>query len=612
MTYIRKKVAEKQSIASFFGNYRKHMNEGTKSERGELQKVRIAILTSSTIKGIQEVLFEKCFAEGIEAEIWIGGYNQYRQEILSEGSELYKFHPDLIFINIHLKSLLGEYYYDPYSLTERDRREWVSNTMGEVSGLVSFLKNHSSAKIILHNFQVPDYSPMGILENKQPFGLIKSIKLLNMDMEEVYQSDNQVFVFDFDRFSSQLGKFNIRDEKMYYLGDIQIAMQYIPDLCEEYLGYIKPLLSRSKKCIVLDLDNTLWGGIIGEDGIAGLKLGQTPEGKPFVEFQKYLLALFGRGILLAVNSKNNVDDAMEGIEKHPEMVLREKHFAAMQINWDNKAENIIRIAKELNIGVESVVFIDDDELNCEMVHESLPEVLVVCLPEDPAQYVRRLQSISDFNTFQFTQEDVERGKMYSEQRQRSIYEKTATSIEDYLRGLEMEMTIEEMNEFNVSRIAQLTHKTNQFNVTTRRYSEEELINMQNRGALIISARVADKFGDNGIVGVAIINRGASTWMLDTFLLSCRVIGRKVETALLSLITEKAKVSGVKKVEGEFIPTSKNRPSHSLFEDHGFELIEEFENYEKWVHYLEIPILAPAFIKTVFLEKPEGGKLNDAN
>ncbi|MHC4455244.1 MAG: HAD-IIIC family phosphatase, partial [Planctomycetota bacterium] len=350
--------------------------------------------------------------------------------------------------------------------------------------------------------------------------------------------------------------------------------------------YIKPMLSLTRKCIVLDLDNTLWGGVIGEDGLEGIRLGPTSEGRPFQEFQRYLLSLFNRGVILAINSKNNLNDVVNVFNEHPYMILKEEHFSAMQINWDDKISNMKSIVEELNIGMESLVFIDDDKLNREMIKDALPEVLVVDLPEDTSLYLKTLMEINDFNTLQITEEDKKKGEMYAAQKGRHEIKKTVTDITEYLKKLETVVTIEKANYFTIPRIAQLTQKTNQFNMTTRRYMEEDIKQFTTgSNFLVVSAKVEDKFGDNGITGVVIVEKNKGKWRIDTFLLSCRVLGRKVEETLLAYIIEQAKKEKIEVLIGEFIQTKKNTPAEGFYKINGFSFIQKDNEKEIWEYDL---------------------------
>ena len=601
MDKIKKIISSKKikGVADYFNLYRKIEKEIENIKADSGKKIKIALLSSFTVKGIKEVLFVKCCQIGILPEIYVANYNQYSQEILNPSSEFYKFEPDLVILFIDTRAMLGEQYLLPYAISEKQRIDGVKEKSEEIKSLIDKIKEKLNSKILLHNFEVPLHSPLGIMDNKEKFGFKESIINLNLDLSENFKGDAQVFVFDYDGFCSGIGKKNIMDYKMYYLGDIKIGLQHMPELCDEYLAYIKPLKSLTRKCIVLDLDNTLWRGIVGEEGLGGIKLGPTPEGRPFLEFQKYLLSLFNRGVILAINSKNNPDDVLEVFRKHPDMVLKEKHFASIQINWNDKISNMKAIVEEINIGMDSLVFVDDDKLNREMIREEFPEVLVVELPDDPALYLKTMMEINDFNTLQITEEDRKKGRMYAEQRKRTEHQKTATDITGYLKNLKMVVTIEKASSFNIPRISQLTQKTNQFNMTTRRYLEEEIKKFsESSNFLIASIRVEDKFGDNGITGAAIVEKKGDKWRIDTFLLSCRVIGRKIEETLLAYILKEAKKENVKVLDGEFIPTKKNAPAKDFYKNNNFKLTNETEELQSWEFDAAKKYPYPDFIKVV--------------
>ena len=589
---------EKLSISDYFNLYKKLKN---KSNNGEDKKLKIAVLSSFTANGIKEVLFVKCHELGIDCDFYVGGYNQYSQEILDANSGLHKFEPDLAILFIDARSIFGNNHLLLYNTDENQRKRFVEEKLNEIKSLTEKLKSDSKAKILLHNFEVPLFSPLGILENKQKFGFIESVEALNSKLRDAFKNDKQVFVFDYDAFCSKIGKNNAIDYKMYYLGDMKLNPQYVPELCQEYMAYIKPLMSITKKCIVLDLDNTLWGGIIGEDGLGGIKLGPTPEGRPFMEFQQHLLSLFNRGVILAINSKNNYDDAMEVFRKHPHMALKEDNFAAMQINWDDKIVNMKAIAEELNIGTDSFVFIDDDKANRQMIREAFPEINVVEMPEDPSLYLKTLMDMNDFNTLQITEEDRKRGHMYVQQRKRTEFQKISTNLTEFLKSLNMVVTAEKANKSSIPRISQLTQKTNQFNMTTRRYMEDGIKKLaEDKNFLVFSVKVEDKFGDNGITGAAIVKKGKDAWSIDTFLLSCRIIGKKVEETLLAYLAREAKKAGAKKITADFILTKKNSVAKGFYKSSGFNMAKKEDEKEVWEYNLEKDYKFPNFIK--FVEK----------
>lgn len=319
-----------------------------------------------------------------------------------------------------------------------------------------------------------------------------------------------------------------------------------------------------KKCIVLDLDNTLWGGIVGEDGLEGIRLSLSGEGSNFIAFQQALLDLYNKGIILAINSRNNFDDAIKVIRSHPNMILKENHFVAMRINWNDKAENLVELAKEINIGLDSIVFLDDDPMNRALIRNLLPEVDVPDLPRDPAEYARFLLSLSYFNSEAITDEDKMRGNLYVTERLRKEAEKAFNRKEDFLKDLrlELEVFIDELS--SIARLAQLTEKTNQFNVNKEPLSEDKirrLIEHPQYG--VFYARVKDRFGDYGITNFAVALKKEKTWDLKYFLMSCRSIGRGIEDAFLSFIGSIAKNNGVNHLSINFVETEKNKPAQEF-------------------------------------------------
>jgi FkbH-like protein len=410
-----------------------------------------------------------------------------------------------------------------------------------------------------------------------------------------WNKSGKIFIYDFNEFVRKFGEKNIFNYKQFFSGDIKISTEYIPQFVNELMGYIYAVVGISKKCIVLDLDNTLWGGVIGEDGFDNIKLGDNPVGRSFIEFQKRLLALNQRGIILAINSKNNFDDAIEVIQKHPNMIIKENNFACVKINWDDKVVNLQKIAEELNIGLDSMVFFDDDPINQEYVRESLPEVLVVDLPKDSSQYAQIITEMKEFDVLKITEEDTKRSDMYLGQKKRKELENKVGDFNEFLKQMNIEVNLQKANSFSIPRISQLTLKTNQFNLTTKRYQEEEVSKFSSSNDKIVECvQVSDRFGDNGITGTYIIEKkNNDEWIIDTFLLSCRIMGRGVEEMMMNQIIEKAKLSGIKRIKGEFIPTAKNKPAENFYEELGFKKENEF-----WVFNTGGVMKKPEHIKVI--------------
>ena len=535
------------------------------------KKINVGILASFSLNGLEETLRVKSAQKGIDCRIYVGDYNQYNQEIFKSNSKLFQFNPQLTFLILDIRHILGELYFLPYSISASERKEFVETKVDEIKKLVETFLDNSNSKLVITNFQIPVYSPYGINEQKEDFGMKQLVYEINNKIRHELKDQSLVFIYDFNEFVMKFGEYNVFNYQDYFFGDIKISIDYIPKFADELLGYVNAVMGITKKCIVLDLDNTLWGGIIGEDGFDNIKLGDDAVGRSFVEFQKRLLALNQRGIILAINSKNNFEDAMEVIKKHPSMILREDNFACMKINWDDKVTNLQEISKELNIGLDSMVFFDDDLINQEFVKTSLPEVLVVELPNDSSQFAQIITKMKEFDVLKITEEDVKRNEMYLVQKKRTELKNKIVDFDEFLKQMNIEVNIKKADSFTIPRISQLTLKTNQFNLTTKRYQQEEISSFSSdKDRIVECVQVSDKFGDNGITGVYIIEKKDSKeWIIDTFLLSCRIMGRKVEEAMLYQIIEKAKNLGIKKIKGKFIPTKKNKPAENFYSDCDF-------------------------------------------
>jgi FkbH-like protein len=551
------------------------------------KKIKVAILSSFMINGLEEAIRVKCAESDITCATYLCGYGQYNQDILDQSSKLYEFSPDITFIIIDTRSVLSTLFYTPYTIPANDRRTYIDKRVADFVNLVKTFKNRTGSKLVLTNCSIPTYSPYGICEVRTEYGLKEMVYDFNARLADAFRSDPQVFLFDFNSFVAKYGEINVLDYRQFLVGDIKVSLSYIPHLAEELMGYIKADLGVNRKCIVLDLDNTLWGGIIGEDGFDRIDLSLKPPGMAFMEFQRVLLALYQRGVILAINSRNNEDEALRAIRDHPFMVLREEHFATMKINWSDKISNMKEIAQELNIGLDSIVYFDDDPINRELMSKAIPQIKTVDLPDDPSLYASTLMQINDFNTLVMTNEDRNRGEMYRQEHKRTELKRSSSNLEDFLKQLEIRVTMKKVNNFTIPRIAQLTLKTNQFNLTTRRYQEEDVETLaQDHTKLIGCAQTQDKFGDNGITGVYIVNKNHvdKEWFIDTFLLSCRVMGRGIEDAMMGYILSKAKEEGVTKVKAEFIPTKKNKPCEQLLPNFGFK-----KEGEQWVYTYSVPI-----------------------
>jgi FkbH-like protein len=413
----------------------------------------------------------------------------------------------------------------------------------------------------------------GINDPQRPEGQGYLVQRFNQGLAAEFAKRKGVVLWDFDRLVRAKGYENLYDPKMWYVSRNPYRQSAYPAIADDLTRYVRSALGRIRKCVVVDLDNTLWGGIVGEDGIEGIGLGRDYPGNCYRDFQKELLKLYHRGILLAINSKNNEADALEVLDKHPDMVLRRRHFAAYRINWQDKASNLKALAKELNIGIDSMVFVDDNPRECELVRRQCPECLVFCLPEKPYLIPRFLDSVPGLECVSLTEEDTRRGEMYQAQLVRGHAAARFGNLEDFWKDLELEVRIEPAQRFSIPRIAQLTQRTNQMNLTTRRYTEPQVEALAGDPSWrVVSVAAKDRFGDHGIVGAMFIRFDGDRCHIDSFLMSCRVLGLNMEQYMIAHAAQIARQANSKTLVGEFIPTAKNKVAADMYSRLGFKKV----------------------------------------
>jgi FkbH-like protein len=545
--------------------------------RGRLPLVpyRWAVLRSFTVEPIVPILRASAFTRGIALETHTGEFNAYAQEILDPESTLYRFRPDAVVLAVQTRDLAPDLWRDYARLSQPARNAAVARTLGRLGDWVRAFRAHSQAALIVHSLETPTAAAEGILDGQAEENQADSIRRINRGLRTLTREYRGVYILDYDALVARHGRETWGDERKWLTVRLPMSAAHLPHLAAEWLRFLHPLTGKIAKCVAVDLDNTLWGGVIGEDGMAGIRLGQEYPGAAFQEVQRALLDLTRRGVLLAVCSKNNSADAMEALANHPGMLLRPRDFAALRINWTEKAESLREIAAELNIGIDSVAFLDDNPVERQHIREQEPEAIVIELPQDPMAFARMIRDCPYFERLTLSEEDRQRGDYYASQRERAHLEHSVTSKEDFYRSLEQVARIAPVNAATLARVAQLTQKTNQFNLTTRRYTEPQIADMAKRpGWRVWSLRVADRYADNGLVAVAIAQVTGEICEIDTFLMSCRVIGRTVETAFLAHVADDARKQGARWLQGWFQPTKKNTPARDFYREHGFEVAEE--------------------------------------
>ncbi|MDR2400210.1 MAG: HAD-IIIC family phosphatase [Deferribacteraceae bacterium] len=544
---------------------------------------RIAILNGSTITKFDEILKVILWENKIKPEIYIPPYSQHLSTISDSYGELYSFNPDIIFLHTDIYDLIGEKALTPYS-SGGDIERLLNEGFERIKKLLFHLLSNCGAMIVFSNYSIPVYSPLGIHESGKNGKYFKALRRVNEQLILYTETFPHLKIFDFDGFTSSVGKNTITDLKLYYQGDIRIHPNIMPILAAEYSKYVCLKVGKGKKAIILDLDNTIWGGVAAEDGIENILLSPADIGKAYYDFQKQLAALHDSGILLAIASRNNEKDVWEVFEKHPYMVLKKEDFAAYRINWNDKTVSITELAQELSLGLDTFVFLDDDPVNREQVRLGLPEVFTPDMPSDTVYYPSVLQSLPVFGTLDFTAEDLERNKMYAAEKERLHFAK-GINKEDYLKSIALRVRLTSASDNNISRIAQLTQKTNQFNMTTKRYGVNDIEKLLKAGCVAVAAYVSDRFGDSGLTGAAIAvpkDINAGIWEIDTFLLSCRVLGRSIEDVLLHSLLKQIKEMGGSTVKAKLIKTPKNEPAKGFYRRMGFALLCSDANMEEFV------------------------------
>ena len=518
--------------------------------------VRLAVLGSSTLTHLLPAIRVAGLRRGIWVDTYECDYGQYLQELSDPSSELHAFKPTAVLLAL-----------DAYHLT-------AGVTAGMDEATASAALDDAKAHIretwklardafkcpIIQQAALPVHLPvLGLNEHRLPGSRVGFIGRLNQALRVMAEEDG-VDILSVDDRAARDGVLAWHDAALWHRSKQEIAPTAGP-LYGDLVGrWLAAKQGRSFKCLVLDLDNTVWGGVIGDDGMEGIAIGQgSALGEAYTAFQEYCRELTRRGIILAVCSKNDEVNAVEPFESHPEMTLRRGDIASFVANWSDKAGNIRAIAEELSIGLDSLVFIDDNPFERNLVRQELPMVAVPEVSDDPVGYPVALSDAGYFEGLSVTDEDRERTSQYQGNKARDALKASATDLPAYLRGLEMQLVVKEFDRIGLQRIVQLINKSNQFNLTTRRYTDEDILAvMADPDAFGLQLRLLDRFGDNGVIAI-IIGRLQETkdLLIDTWLMSCRVLGRQVEPTTLNLIAEQARKLGAKRVVGEYIPTKKN-------------------------------------------------------
>lgn len=546
------------------------LKKNLKKDFTGLKPVKVALLGDSATQFLGMALRGQGFEAGLNIDLYEADYDLIYETIIDSNDKLYKDNYEYIFIFQSTQKLLHKFY----ELSPNEKTEFATTQKAYIENLVSIIKKQSSAKVILFNFVEINDSVFGNLATKTPSAFLFQLRKLNVALQDIAAENKNVFIADVLSAVNSYGSNAACPAKWFITSQNVFQLDFLPIVAKTCVDILAAFAGKIKKCLVLDLDNTTWGGIIGDDGIENIQVGDLGIGKAFSELQYWAKELKNRGVLLAICSKNDEHIAKEVFEKHPDMILRLEDISIFVANWSNKGDNILYIQQSLNIGMDSLVFVDDNPFERNMIKTMHPDVTVPDLPEDPAEYLPFLRSLNLFETVSFTDEDTVRTKQYQEESHRAVLQQSFESVDEYLASLQMEAKVEDITPFNLARCAQLTQRSNQFNVTTIRYSEEQLTIFIKNGGVAKAISLKDKFGDYGMISLVLLEKQNDVLEVNTWVMSCRVLKRGVEEFAVNEIINTALQMNSNEIHGKYIPTPKNGMVSKLFENMGFEKIND--------------------------------------
>ena len=549
----------------------RELKKNTRKDTTGFDEVKFALLGDTATQFLAQSIQGYAYLSCLHLNLFEADYNQIDAQVLDDNSELYELSPD--FVLIYMSS---EKCYEAFCEAPLEQRSSFAQIyMEKVRAYWDAVNRHQKCRILQFTFAEIDDAVFGNYAAKTHMSFLYQLRKLNLLLMDGAQEYKNVYLIDLSTVQNRYGRNMMLDEKYLYSAKMALSLDILPYVAKQVIDVINALRGKFKKCVVLDLDNTLWGGVIGDDGINNIQIGELGAGKAFTDLQRWLKQLKERGILLAICSKNDEDTAKEPFEKHPDMILHLDDIAMFVANWDDKATNIKYIQQTLNLGMDSFVFLDDNPFERNMVRSLIPEITVPELPEDPALYVSFLKEQNLFETASYSEEDLTRTKQYQAEIGRVTTQKEFASIDDYLISLEMVAEAKPFDSFHYPRIAQLTQRSNQFNLRTVRYTEAEVEEIAKSDKYItLYFTLQDKFGEHGLISVVILEKqDAKTLFVNTWLMSCRVLKRGMEEFIVNKMIKTAKENGFEKVIGEYLKTPKNAMVANIYEKLGFQRID---------------------------------------
>ncbi|MGE0267277.1 MAG: HAD-IIIC family phosphatase [Candidatus Omnitrophota bacterium] len=540
----------------------------------QLPGLPLTVLRNITIEPLEPYLRYALSHIGFNTNIRFGAYDNILQEALKPDNPLFK-ETKAVLVFCYLEQLSFDLARNFCSMSESAVQEEMNRITGFFQTVIQGIRRQSPAMILWHGLEIPDNPNYGIYDSQHSPGQKETVYRLNQTLMETLQKTSNAYFVDLNTCLARIGSGQFYDLRYWHISKAPYSRDGLWEIAAENLKFLRSILGKRKKCLILDCDNVLWGGVVGEDGLENIKLDKTYPGSVYSDFQQEVLNLYHAGIIIALCSKNNEQDVWEVFKNHPGMLLKEENITTARINWEDKAGNIKSIAEELNIGLDSMVFCDDNEFEINLVNELLPDVETIHLPVHSAQNSQRtLAACGLFDTVDLTEEDRVKTHLYKAEQKRTAFKTSASSLEDYYRSLEMEIDVNRADDFSFQRIAQLTQKTNQFNMTTRRYSQEDILRFsRSKDHCVLYVKVNDKFGSSGLVGVSILEYKNDDALIDSFLLSCRILGRGIEQVFLKATLMAACQHGSRLVTAEFMPSAKNALAESFYPDNSFKPVD---------------------------------------
>ena len=536
-----------------------------------LNAPRLALVGDTSTQFLATALRGEAISRGYDVNLFEAEYNQVERQFLDPSSELYTFDAEYIVL-FQSTHKLGEHH----SMLAESEQLKLADTRLDFISSVCQTPQLVGKKIICMNYPEIEDTVFGSYANQVESSFTWQVRKLNYGLMQLAQQHSNLFICDIAAVQNKIGRDRMFASNVYVSTEMVLSVDALPYVASRIIDIVSALRGQFKKCLILDLDNTVWGGVIGDDGLEGIQLGHgLGIGKAFTEFQMWVKKLKQRGIIICVASKNNEETAKEPFEKHPDMVLKLDDIAVFMSNWETKIDNIRAIQQVLNIGFDSMVFLDDNPFERNMVRENILGIIVPELPEDPGEYLEFLYGENLFETVSYSGLDKDRTKQYQVEAQRVLLQKTFANEADFLKSLNMISVVSGFTKFNTPRVAQLSQRSNQFNLRTVRYTEADIETMASDKATIdLSFTLEDTFGDNGLIAVVIMKRqDAETLFVDTWFMSCRVLKRGMENFTLNTMVECAKDKGYKRIIGEYLPTPKNKMVEQHYPGLGFANVE---------------------------------------